>query len=111
VTEQLALLEVETPAPNLTARQAFALHELENAGTDGLTTDELGALLCQRNGKHDAGTRCRFDGKNGRALLLRLRELELARYRAKAKVWTVTSPIDTSPRPSGMLSDDEAIPF
>lgn len=68
-------------APRLTDRQQFALQQLRGAGGEGLHADELGALLCERNGRHPAGTRCVYDGQNGNQILRALRAKGLAGYR------------------------------
>lgn len=110
MTEQLALIPEAPPAPRpLTDRQQYALAVVERAGIDGIHTDELGAALCERNGKHPAGDRCRWCGKAGREVLLALKDRELVRYRAKLKAWVAIRAADQPL--SGMLPDDQPIPF
>lgn len=101
MTEQLALIDVPA-APALTDRQQHALDAITAAGADGIHSDELGALLCERNGKHSAGDRCQWCTKNGLGVLNRLRELGLVRYRSKLKAWTATGTPDppSEPRPA-----------
>jgi hypothetical protein len=41
---------------------------------DGLDADEVGALLCERNGRHDRGVRCAYDSSNGQGVLKALRK-------------------------------------
>lgn len=109
--EQLALIET---GPRLTDRQRYALDELERADVDGLQTDELGALLHARNGKHSAEDRCVWCGKDGRGVLEALRAKELVRYRSRLKVWQASScgPDRENGGPvRGMLRDDEELPF
>jgi hypothetical protein len=66
---------------NLTERQSFALDKLRAQLPDGLTADELGALLCERRGKHDAGIRCTWCASAGREVLSALRDRGLVRRR------------------------------
>lgn len=96
MTEQATLFEVEPSLPKLRDRQQYALDEISAAGAEGIHTDELGALLCQRNGRHPAGDRCTWCSKNGLDVLNRLRELGLVRYQAKLKAWTATGIPDLS---------------
>lgn len=81
MAEQLELLA--PAAPKLTDRQQFALDQLERAGADGLTADEIGAAWCQQRGVHSAETRCKFCGQSGQGLANELKAKGLARYRRK----------------------------
>lgn len=84
MSEQLALIET---GPKLTSRQRFALDAVTRAGEEGLTGDELGAALHEWKHVHHSGDRCRWCGKDGRAVMVALNEKGLVRYRARLKVW------------------------
>jgi hypothetical protein len=79
VTEP-TLFPVEPVEPTLTERQEYVLDELRRQ-EDGLDADEVGALLCERNGRHDRGVRCPYDSSNGQGVLKALRKKGLARRR------------------------------
>jgi hypothetical protein len=67
------------PTVKLTVRQRYALeiiHDLQP-----VTSDELGAHLCARRGKHAADTRCQYDTVNGREVARALRAKGLVRER------------------------------
>jgi hypothetical protein len=83
VTDQPTLFQPPPPTGNLTPRQAFVFDQLQahTAQGDGLTADEVGALLCERAGRHDSGTRCDFDARNGMGVLRSLRKKNLAKRR------------------------------
>lgn len=105
MTEQLAL--IETPAPPakpLTDRQQFALELVERRGVDGIHADEVGAALCERNGRHSADDRCRFDGSSGNEVLKALRGRDLVRYRrgsnGKPGYWQATTANAQQPAPT-----------
>lgn len=74
------LFPVEPVPAALTERQQFVLDELRRY-EDGLDADEVGAMLCERNGRHDRGTRCDWDASNGRSVLKALRKKGLVRSR------------------------------
>jgi hypothetical protein len=61
VTEPL--FDIPQEARALTGRQSWIYQIIVNAGADGLTADELGALLHGR--KHDFGERCEFCPRDG----------------------------------------------
>jgi hypothetical protein len=88
VTDPARLFAPPPPTGNLTPRQAFVYGQLETATRqgDGLTADEAGALLCERAGRHGAGTRCDFDARNGGAVLKALRKKGLAKN-SRARGW------------------------
>jgi hypothetical protein len=89
MSEQLPLVEVD-PEPRLTDRQQLALTALQDAGADGLHADEVGARLHeakQTKWAHSREERCVYCAGDGLQVLRRLRELGLARYRAKGKMW------------------------
>lgn len=82
-----------TPPPatgQLTDRQKFVYEQLEaiTARGDGLTADEVGALLHERSGKHDAGVRCSWCNQDGIGVLKALRKKGLAR-RPRSGAWRV----------------------
>lgn len=84
------LFPVESPPRPLTDRQASALELLQRAGSDGLRADELGAALCERNGRHAAGDRCEYDKANGLGVLRALRTKGVARAR-RDRTWRATA--------------------
>jgi hypothetical protein len=92
VTEPARLFDPPPPTGNLTPRQDFVFGQLKahTAQGDGLTADEVGALLCERAGRHDSGTRCDFDARNGRAVLKALRKKGLAKN-SRARGWVALS--------------------
>jgi hypothetical protein len=75
------------PIPvTLTERQAFVFAELRKH-EDGLAADEVGALLCERNGRHDAGTRCDWCSSNGTGVLKALRKKGGLVRRKRGGLW------------------------
>ncbi len=84
-----------TPAPKLTDRQQFALELIGRL--QPISSDELGALLCERHGNHAAADRCAWDRTNGNQMGEALRRKRLVRYRRNAG-WTLT---DWQPTGSG----------
>ena len=110
MTAQLAMIEAE---PKLTAQQRLVLDRLRAAGTDGLHTDEAGAIAhsaMESRWRHSDADRCQWCGKRGKEILGRLRVLGLARYRGRLRVWQATGEFREGPLP-GMLRDDQPIPF
>ena len=74
----------DRPAPAekpLTERQEFALETLRNAGSAGLTADEVGAAWHHRQGKHDLEAICEWCGKTGNELLRALRKRKHVKQR------------------------------
>lgn len=113
MTDQLPLLVVET-SPKLAARQQAVHAALQAAGADGLESSEAGAIaheLKETKWAHSRDDRCVYCGKDGRAILLRLAELGLARYRSRLKVWQTVGVPQVDPEVRGMLRDDEELPF
>lgn len=110
MSEQPTLFPVESRAVvTLTERQAFVYQQLlaHSVQGDGLTSDEVGALLCERAGRHDAGSRCDFDSRNGQGVLKALRKKGLAKN-SRARGWvalgaerTERVPDDVDPFPEG----------
>lgn len=108
MTEQPHLFEPPAATGQLTERQRFVYDQLlaHTAQGDGLTTDEVGALLCERAGRHDSGSRCDFDARNGRSVLKALRKKELARSK-RSGGWfalgapSVPEPPEGDPFPEG----------
>ena len=73
---------VDVPAtPKLTPKQAKALEFLRDAGQDGVTPDELGALMHAWGLSHPADERCQFCRSRGSELLRALRKKGVARQR------------------------------
>ena len=121
MTDDQLALDGREPLPvgvALTARQELALAFVRRHGTAmPVTNDELGAVLHEerrrRGGKgHGADTRCAYCADEGRDMGARLRDLGLIVRAADGSGWRPSSE-DAKPeaRPSGMLPDDEPLPF
>jgi hypothetical protein len=118
-TDQLELLEPTPAVPKLTDRQAAVLDAVRRAGIDGLDADHAGAIThgFKTGGwAHGPDERCDYCGRDGNAVLKRLRELELVAYRrAKGSMpggWVLTGTgLPAVAGTTAMLKDDEAIPF
>lgn len=89
--DQLALIELP---PLLTDRQQKALDAITGSGFDGLTSDELGAVL--HHPKHSLEDRCAWCGKSGLEVGRALRAKNLVQQRRRRApggdlymVWTV----------------------
>jgi hypothetical protein len=117
--EQLALLP-DAPA-RLTDRQAAVLHGLQAAGTDGLDTDQAGAIaheLKEGRWAHSRDARCAYCARDGKTILQRLAQLGHARYRRANRARSVpgtwlatnqtTDPADDTSLPPGMT---DTIPY
>lgn len=104
MTEQLQLIPKEE---KLTDRQEYALKVLRSAGHEGLQATELGAELCARNGRHDAGDRCLDDRRNGLGVLRALRKKGHAKSRRNG-TWYATSGVEEPDQPARY---GEEIPF
>ena len=94
--DQLTLVDVPA-VPKLTERQQRALDLLEQAGYDGLTSDDLGAKMHQ----HGDDDRCQFCGSTGNELGRALRSKGLVQQRRRRApggdhymVWTVVGKLD-----------------
>lgn len=107
MTEQPTLFTPPAPTGDLTERQRFVYDQLlaHSVQGDGLTADEVGALLCERAGRHDAGTRCQWDTTNGQGVLKALRKKGLAR-KPRGSGWRVV----VAPEPES-AQNAEVIPF
>lgn len=57
------LFDIRPEPRPLTGRQQWIYGFIVSAGADGITADELGALMHAR--RHDAGVRCDFCGQDG----------------------------------------------
>lgn len=95
------------PETKLTARQRFAL---ETVGRyQPIPSDELGAHLCARRGKHAADVRCEWCSRAGREVGAALRKKGLVRMR-REQGWTLagyTPPANTD----GYRPETAEIPF
>ncbi len=111
--DQLPLIEL--PAlPKLTAQQQLVLDKLREAGADGLHADEAGAFahsIMESRWRHSEQERCQFCGARGLQILKRLRQLGLARYRGRMRVWQAVGTPEPELQPRGMLPDSEPLPF
>lgn len=78
---QLELLDTVPvpPETRLTPRQRYALEII--ARFQPVPSDELGAHMCQRRGKHTADVRCEWDAPNGREVGGALRKKGLVQLR------------------------------
>lgn len=95
MTTQLQLVAIPA-TPVLTARQQTAYDAIQQAGSDGLATDELGALL-HRHGRDD---RCEWCPRTGLEVGRALRAKGLVRQRRRRApggdsymVWTVAGKV------------------
>lgn len=59
------LFDVPAEPRQLTDRQAWIYGIIVDAGVEGITSDELGARMHERWGKHSAGERCEFCPRDG----------------------------------------------
>lgn len=106
MTEQLTINGGTVPlrAPGgpkpLTARQQHALDVLTRAGHGGLTSDEVGAALCELRGKHPAGDRCVWCSSNGRGVLVALRKRKLVKQRRDGTGTWVALDLPAAPAPA-----------
>jgi hypothetical protein len=93
VSEQPTLFPPPPATGQLTDRQRFVYDGLlaHSVQGEGLTSDEAGALLHERSGKHDAGVRCDWCGQDGKGVLGALRKKGLAKRR-QSGVWVVLAP-------------------
>jgi hypothetical protein len=87
VTEQLNLLG-ETRVVELTERQQYALEQIE-AADGGLASDELGACMHERRGKHDRGLRCEWCADEGKSVAGELRRKGMV-VRKRSGMWMST---------------------
>lgn len=100
-------LQLFDPGPasyGLTDRQQRAYDGIKAAGVDGLTSDEIGALLHQP--KHGLTDRCEFCGSAGAEVARALRNRGLIRQRRHSTpgggfymVWTDTDATEARPGP------------
>jgi hypothetical protein len=71
VTEQLTLAGTPEPTPTLTGRQLFALDLIRELGP--IPSDELGAHMHERRGKHSTDIRCSWCAQEGESVGKELR--------------------------------------
>lgn len=108
MSEQLPLIEM--PAlPRLTGRQELALAALEHARDDGLTADEVGAILHASRSVHGTDERCVWCGSSGREVLLALKAKGLVRYRGRLKVWQACAAAQETREPARPVTESEAL--
>jgi hypothetical protein len=108
VSEQPTLFPPPPATGTLTERQRFVFDQLQahTLQGDALTADEVGALLCERAGRHDSGSRCDWDATNGRSVLRALAKKGLAKRR-RSGGWIALGParaekpVDADPFPEG----------
>lgn len=67
------------PTVKVTERQRYVLELVRDLGH--ATDDEIGAVLCERLGKHSADVRCGWDATNGGDIARVLRKKGLVKYR------------------------------
>ena len=97
----------------LTNRQQRVLDALHAAGQDGLHADEAGALAHEmKHGRwaHPNQERCVYCAGDGLAILRRLKEHGLARYRSKSKIWQAVG-TDSTPAPVSAITVSEEDEF
>lgn len=101
---QLDLFSPPKPQPKpLTDLQQEALDFVKTAGHEGVSADELGAEICARRSKHDAGSRCRWCASNGKDMLTTLRAKGHVKSRRGAGWYALELP----PEPT----NDQDIPY
>lgn len=93
----------------LTPRQQLA-YNLVRAAERGVDTDEVGALLHERKGKHPADARCRFCGDEGRAVLTSVALKPLVTRRRATGRWHPRSPAAATHPASGVIATSEPDP-
>jgi hypothetical protein len=81
MTDQPTLFPPPPATGTLTSRQSFVFDLLCAHPQDGLTSDEVGAELHARAGKHEAGVRCQWCHQEGVSVLKALRKKNLAKRR------------------------------
>lgn len=98
--QQLRIVDLPADLATLTERQRRAFDGVDAAGWDGLTTDEIGALL--HHPKHSLNDRCAFCGSAGAEMTRALRAKGLVRQRRRRApggdiyvVWTTTDATET----------------
>jgi hypothetical protein len=94
VSEQLRLIDPDPPA--LTERQQHVLDRIAAAGEEGLHTEEVGAVLHARNGRHAADELCAYCARDGRSVAEELKKKGRVAMRARPTRWVVAG----TPRPS-----------
>lgn len=107
MTTQLTLTGEERVL-ELTERQQFALEQIETAD-GGLASDELGALMHQRRGKHSDDFRCTWCHDEGASVAKELRRKKLVVYRRRTYRWESLRGA-SAPAPNTSAQTDE-IPF
>lgn len=116
--EQIELLAVTPTA--LPPPQQAVYDALHSCGHEGLSADEAGAIAHATKTSqwaHSPDDRCTYCARDGHAILRALEAKGLTAYRRKRRNvpggWILTGQTDSTPAlaPSGMLRDDEEIPY
>lgn len=105
MSAQPSLFDTPAPAPKLGPRQQLVLDAIAATEPDGVTADEVGALIHEHRGTHDRDSRCDFCAKEGNGVLRRLTQLEVVTRRRADGRWHLRN----APRPTSQ--DAGAIPF
>jgi hypothetical protein len=85
---------VQAPAGRrggLTWRQQSVLDLVRRHGSNGIPTEQAGALAHAQSSKHGPETRCRFCRDDGRSILAALRKRGLVKERRADGFWTTPS--------------------
>ena len=102
MSEQVSLFGEAPSGTRLGRSQQLVLTAVQNAGQDGLTADEAGALVHEQRGHHDHGVRCDYCASDGRQVLASLRKRSLVKSR-RGGSWV--TPTAQPAAPAGMSDD------
>jgi hypothetical protein len=91
VTSEQITLDGLQAEPKLTTRQEFVL-DLVRASTAPVDAVHVGALLCERRGRHPRDARCAWDEQNGNGALRELERKGLVRFQRGPAGWGPTEP-------------------
>lgn len=111
MTDQLTIAgATEDPSVKVTERQRFALELIGELGP--IPSDELGAHMHERRGKHPADQRCEWCGTEGKGIGGELRKKGLVKHRREEGWYVPGAPERTKPRADSSYDPERAeIPF
>lgn len=110
MTDQLTIAgQTEDPTVKLTARQRFALDLIGELGP--IPSDELGAHMHERRGKHGLEARCTYCGQEGKGVGGELRKKKLVKQRREEGWVLLSAPRTTSAREGSYDPATAEIPF
>ena len=102
MTDQPTLFGEAPAGTRLGRSQQLVLDAVTQAGPDGLTADEAGALVHEQRDHHAYGERCTWCARDGRQVLASLRKRGLVKKRKRGG-WVHA---DARPPKPARLSDD-----